>query len=105
MRSCTRAARCARSTTPPGCAPSSRLTRTQEDNRAHPWQVADAPADYIDQMLRAIVGIEVEVVTLEAKWKVSQNRGVFDRVGVAGGLRAEGTDAARALAAMVPIER
>jgi transcriptional regulator len=82
-----------------------RLTRTREDNRPHPWHVADAPADYIDQMLRAIVGIEVEVVTLEAKWKVSQNRSVPDRAGVAEGLRAEGTDAARALAAMVPIER
>lgn len=82
-----------------------RLTRSQEASRAHPWHVGDAPSDYIDQMLRAIVGLEVEIVSLEAKWKSSQNRSLPDRAGVVDGLRAEGSEAARTLAAMIPVER
>ena len=64
----------------PGCARwSSRLTDTHEASRAQRWQVGDAPADYIEQMLRAIVGIEIEVTRLQGKWKVSQNRSGRDR--------------------------
>jgi transcriptional regulator len=63
-----------------------RLTDTHEATRAHRWQVDDAPADYVAQMLGAIVGIEIEVTRLQAKWKVSQNRSASDRAGVAAGL-------------------
>ena len=79
-----------------------RLTRTREDGRAHPWQMTDAPADYIDQMLRAIVGIEIELVAVEAKWKLSQNRTLGDRLGVVAGLTGEDTADALALANLVP---
>lgn len=79
-----------------------RLTRIHEDSRAHPWQMTDAPADYIDQMLRAIVGIEVELVAIEAKWKLSQNRTLADRLGVVAGLTGEDTADALALANLVP---
>lgn len=78
-----------------------RLTDTHEAARAHRWQVSDAPASYIGQLLRAIVGIEVEVVRVQAKWKVSQNGGAADRAGVAAGLDSLGSDAGRALAALV----
>ena len=52
----------------------SRLTERHEAPRAQPWGVGDAPPDYIATMLRAIVGIEIEITDLVGKWKVSQNR-------------------------------
>ena len=59
------------------------------------WAVTDAPADFIDSMLRAIVGIEIEVTSLVGKWKVSQNRPAADRDGVVRGLAdVSGSDAA-----------
>jgi transcriptional regulator len=66
-----------------------RLTeRFEASMQPAPWRVADAPDDYIEAMLRAIVGIEVEIASLVGKWKVSQNRGAADREGVAAGLAA-----------------
>ena len=78
------------------------LTQAHESHRAAPWGMADAPADYIDKMLRAIVGIELAVERWEGVWKVSQNRTDTDRAGVVQGLQAEGTAAADAMAALVP---
>lgn len=78
-----------------------RLTGTHEAGRHAPWAVGDAPDDYVQQMLRAIVGIEIPVARLVGKWKVSQNRTEPDRLGVAGGLAAEPGAAARAMAALV----
>jgi transcriptional regulator len=68
-----------------------RLTERHEASRDEPWHVADAPPDYIDSMLRAIVGIEIELSSLVGKWKVSQNRSAADREGVAAALAALGT--------------
>ena len=62
------------------------LTAHHEAPRAQPWAVADAPDDYVQVMLRAIVGIEIELTHLVGKWKVSQNRNEADRNGVAAGL-------------------
>lgn len=59
-----------------------RLTERFESNSAAPWQVSDAPADFIDKQLAAIVGIEIPVSKLTGKWKASQNRPVEDRAGV-----------------------
>jgi transcriptional regulator len=64
----------------------SRLTGHHEAPRAQPWAVSDAPDDYVQQMLRAIVGIEIPVSRLLGKWKVSQNRTEPDRQGVSAGL-------------------
>ena len=64
-----------------------RLTQHHEATQARPWAVTDAPPDYVDSMLRAIVGIEIELSSIVGKWKVSQNRAVADRTGVARGLR------------------
>ena len=68
----------------------SRLTAHHETPRAAPWAVSDAPADFVEQMLRAIVGIEIPVSRLTGKWKVSQNRSEPDRHGVASGLVSDG---------------
>ncbi|MEQ1804740.1 MAG: FMN-binding negative transcriptional regulator [Burkholderiaceae bacterium] len=67
-----------------------RLTQTHEAKRAVPWAVSDAPDDYIETMLRAIVGIEVELSVLQGKWKVTQNRNAADRQGVVYGLEQQG---------------
>jgi transcriptional regulator len=48
--------------------------------------VGDAPADFVQQLLRAIVGIRIPIERLVGKWKVSQNRSQADREGVAQGL-------------------
>ncbi|MDH4061424.1 MAG: FMN-binding negative transcriptional regulator [Aquincola sp.] len=60
-----------------------RLTDQHESRQAQPWSVNDAPDDYVLQMLRAIVGIEIPLASLVGKWKVSQNRSAADREGVA----------------------
>ena len=74
----------------------SRLTDTHERRRAAPWAVSDAPADYVEATLRAIVGIEIPIESLSGKWKVSQNRSAADREGVARLLEREPGGAAMA---------
>jgi transcriptional regulator len=66
------------------------LTAAHEAGRREPWSVGDAPADYIDRMLAAIVGFELRIERLEGKWKLSQNRAAADREGVVAGLLEEG---------------
>lgn len=75
-----------------------RLTETHEAARAQPWQVTDAPADYIDAMLKAIIGFELTIETLEGKWKMSQNRPAEDRAGVVAGLGDHAPDLAALIA-------
>jgi transcriptional regulator len=60
-----------------------RLTRRHEAAEARPWKMTDSPADYIDTMLRHIVGIEIRVSSLVGKSKLSQNREPRDRLGAA----------------------
>jgi transcriptional regulator len=73
------------------------LTASQEEHRAKPWHVSDAPEEFIATMLKGIVGIEIPIEHIEGKWKVSQNRPEADRRGVTEGLRREhaGEDMAR----------
>lgn len=66
-----------------------RLTLQHEAPRATPWAVGDAPAPFIDQMLKVIVGIQIPVARWVGKWKLSQNRSAADRDGVAQGLAAD----------------
>jgi transcriptional regulator len=63
-----------------------RLTEWQEASQRQPWSVTDAPEDFVQQMLRAIVGIEIAATRAVGKWKLSQNRSDADRHGVADGL-------------------
>lgn len=74
-----------------------RLTDAHESHRSTRWQVSDAPPEFVEQMLRAIVGLEIEVTHVVAKWKVSQNRGAADREGTVEGLLADGQPAMAAL--------
>jgi transcriptional regulator len=71
-----------------------RLTRTHEarTGAARPWKMGDSAPEYIDRMLAAIVGIEVEVVRLVGKWKLSQNKEARDRLGAARALRERGEE-------------
>lgn len=62
------------------------LTEIHERDLKEPWQVSDAPDDYIDMMLGGIVGIELTITQMTGKWKNSQNRSPVDRAGVAGAL-------------------
>jgi len=68
-----------------------RITERHEGGRPVPWHVADAPPDFLDAMLKAIVGIEIEVTRLEGKFKLSQNRSAEDRTGVVLGLEGDAT--------------
>lgn len=68
-----------------------RLTRRHEAARPLPWEVSDAPADYIAALLRGIVGVRMPISRLEGKTKMSQNRSMADRLVVAQGL-AEASD-------------
>ena len=66
------------------------LSDTHEAERAVPWNVGDAPASYIDSLLRAIVGFELTIEKLEGKYKLSQNRDAADRDGVRDAYACEG---------------
>jgi len=77
------------------------LSEEHESARAMPWKVSDAPADYIDSLLRSIVGIEMPVSRLVGKWKVSQNRSAEDRNGVLSGLLERGDSASLEMAGLV----
>jgi len=78
-----------------------RLSDTHESTQALPWKVSDAPKEYIDKMLAAIVGIEIPIAKIVGKWKVNQNRSEADRLGVIAGLTERGDDRSLAMAEMV----
>lgn len=62
------------------------LTSRHEKERSPSWGISDAPRPFIESQMRGIVGIEIEIQSIEGKWKVSQNRPEADRRGVAEGL-------------------
>ena len=77
----------------------SRLSDQHESGRERPWAVSDAPREYIDSMLRAIVGFALPIRRLEGKWKLGQNRSAADQAGVRDGLAASPSPGDRELAA------
>jgi transcriptional regulator len=77
----------------------SRLSQRHEAGRPQPWAVNDAPRDYIDGMLRAIVGFALPIERLQGKWKLGQNRSAADQAGVREGLAASFDSRDRELAA------
>ena len=77
------------------------LTSRHEQGRADPWHVSDAPADYVEKLLGAIVGVEIPVTRMLGKWKFSQNRSTADRQGVISGLERDGTASQADVAAIV----
>ena len=80
----------------------SALTDRHEGRRAQPWKVDDAPADYIDGMLKAIVGFALPIERLLGKRKLSQNRNPADIAGVREGLAASVDVRDQTLARFIP---
>jgi transcriptional regulator len=78
-----------------------RLTASQEAAQAAPWKVSDAPAEFIDQMAKQIVALEMPIVRLVGKWKVSQNRSPADREGVVAALERQGDARSSDMAGLV----
>lgn len=77
------------------------LTNRHESPQALPWAVSDAPDDYIDKMLGAIVGVEIRIDRISGKWKMSQNRPVPDQMGVVAGLMARSDASAAGVARVI----
>jgi transcriptional regulator len=77
------------------------LTASQENSQAVPWRVSDAPGEFIEEMSRHIVGIEIPILRILGKWKVSQNRSAADRIGVAAGLRRNNDEPSQEMADLV----
>jgi transcriptional regulator len=77
------------------------LTTHNEAGFAHPWSVSDAPREYTDKLLAAIVGFEIVITKLSGKWKVSQNQPAQNQAGVIEGLGSSGQRDAAEMAALV----
>ncbi len=77
------------------------LTDAHEATLPSPWKLDEAPGEFIEAMLNAIVGVEIQVTRLEGKWKVSQNRPEADRRGTAQELRALGTPESEEMAQFI----
>ena len=81
----------------------SRLSDRHEAGREQPWSVDEAPREYIDSMLRAIVGFALPIRRLEGKWKLGQNRSAADQQGVRQALSDSLDPRDRELAARLPL--
>jgi transcriptional regulator len=77
-----------------------RLTEHHESRFERPWAVTDAPSDYVETMLKAIVGVELQITSIQAKRKLSQNRPEPDVVGTIAGLTQAGGESALVAQAM-----
>ncbi|HAS8093770.1 TPA: FMN-binding negative transcriptional regulator, partial [Vibrio vulnificus] len=77
------------------------LTDEQEAQFDLPWSMSDAPSDFIEKLQKAVVGIEIQVESLEGKWKVSQNQPVENKQGVIEGLQASTNPMANEMVALV----
>lgn len=77
------------------------LTQQHESKQDVQWKVKDAPDDYIDRLLGAIVGVEIPIQQLIGKWKISQNRPEIDKNGVINGLESKGDEQSLAMANLV----
>ena len=69
------------------------LTRHHEAGEPTPWKMADAPRDYLETMVQAVVGIEIEITGLVGKFKLGQNKEAADRLGAANTLQDRGQTA------------
>ena len=69
------------------------LTRTHEAGESIPWKMADAPRDYLEAKVAAVVGIEIEITGLVGKFKLGQNKEAADRLGAANTLQDRGQTA------------
>ena len=81
------------------------LVHRHEGARPVPWQVSDAPEDYIAQQMKAIIAVELRIDRVEGKWKMSQNRSDEDIEGVVRGLGASASSADQSVAKIVSERR
>jgi transcriptional regulator len=81
-----------------------RLTDHHEAAEPQPWRVGDAPADHVEKMLRAIVGLEITVERIEGKFKLNQNHPGRNRLGAIAGLRRRDGDGDAELAALMALQ-
>lgn len=77
------------------------LVTQQEAPAPTPWAVDDAPREYTETMIRALVGISIPIVDLSGKWKVSQNQPAMNQASLLQALRAEGQSDADAMAGLI----
>lgn len=77
------------------------LTAHNEALMAKPWHLSDAPHDFTEKLVAAIVGIEIVITRLLGKWKISQNQLPQNRAGVIHGLSASGSAESLEMAALV----
>jgi len=77
------------------------LTSSHEANQRVPWKPTDAPAKFLGQQIKGIVGVEIEIDRFQGKWKISQNKNAADRSGVIAGLREVASEDAIAMADLV----
>lgn len=77
------------------------LTDQHESEMINPWSVADAPADFTERLVQAIVGVEIKIETLTGKLKASQNQPERNRAGVKAGLEAGDGTSNRAMAKLI----
>lgn len=83
----------------------SQLAETQIMGYEKPWQVGDAPENYIDLLKKAIIGIEIHITDMGGKWKMSQEMKGGDSQGVEDGFEALGTEEGKKIAEMVRTRR
>lgn len=67
-----------------------RLTRRHEAGEPTPWKMGDSAPEFIDGMLKNIVGIEIAIASIVGKSKLSQNKEARDRIGASDALEARG---------------
>lgn len=77
------------------------FTAQQEKAFSEPWTMTDAPAEFLERLVGAVVGIELVIKRIRGKWKAGQNQSQENRNGVVRGLQRVGTDEAREMAALV----
>lgn len=77
------------------------LTTVHESAQVSPWSVADAPSQFIERLMAAIVGIEIPLVKITAKWKLGQNKPLADQQGMITGLLKSDNHQAHDLAELI----
>lgn len=77
------------------------LTDDNEASLREPWAVSDAPPEYIEKMMTAIVGVEIVITKLQGKWKVSQNQPTQNQASLISALKTNGLPESEAMALLV----
>lgn len=77
------------------------LSARNENGRAEPWAVSDAPPDYIAAKIKGIVGVRIAVRRFEGNWKMMQPQPMENRFGAIEGLAASSAPSDHEVAAVM----